>query len=819
MSDDVAKLGITIDSSDAVTAVTNLDSLTNASKAVEDGVSKLTAVFDKNQKVVDDLSRTVKQLDIVLNNSANSSRKSNQETEKLGWSISNAADQTKKFNAESTRTNSISGNLAGNIAKIAATYISLQSAINLVKEITDTTVAMERFQAQLVTGTGSTENAAAAFDAIKDLAKTTPYDLGQVTDAFNKLVSYGLNPSERAIIAYGNTSSAMGKSLTQMIEAVADASTGEFERLKEFGIRAKKEGDNVSFTFRGVTTTVKNSSAEIQDYLIGLSETNFGGEMQRQMETLGGYISNFEDAWTLLIYQISQEGVGDVIKDSVKSGIQAVEELTAMLQSGQLEAYFNANVQRFAKYADDISAVFNYFNDEIKASEFAATETADFIVDAFADLPENIRAMIQILTIEFASGFDKISLHATAIKERLKAIFTDDTFEAVDQRLYASIDGVNKVRAESIAVILKERDAALASYDAQIAKADEARKKFDEANANKTTGNYLGQFQVNSEQPGAASTVAKTSNDSKTKLQKLINDLATEEEVIRNSFVVRQNALKEFLLSNDLTQSEYNNLTLANLTEHNKKLSDLEKQRFDEKYKNIQSDLNNIAINSLSELEQEKLSYASKLAVLQNAREANITTIMSYDELERTLAEQHQKNLSDIEKKGMDDRSKFLSLSYKEQAKQQLGTLLQFTASAAQHDKKMFEANKIAGIANAFISTQEGASAALEWGWPLGPIFAGIIIAAGMRNIQAMKSMQFGSSASAPSSVPYSGGPATNPVNYNQNASNLVNQTPVQSGPVFNIYGDISGNDAEKLFEQFRVLISERDYVNYFNAA
>ena len=48
--------------------------------------------------------------------------------------------------------------------------------------------------------------------------------------------------------AYGDTASAMGKSLDDMVEAVADAATGEFERLKEFGIRASKNGDRVSFT-------------------------------------------------------------------------------------------------------------------------------------------------------------------------------------------------------------------------------------------------------------------------------------------------------------------------------------------------------------------------------------------------------------------------------------------------------------------------------------------------------------------------------------------------------------------------------------------
>ena len=69
------------------------------------------------------------------------------------------------------------------------------------------------------------------------------------------------------------------------------AGTGEFERLKEFGIKASKEGDNVSFTFRGVTTTVKNSAAEIEGYLIKLGETNFGGAMADRMATLEGSLA------------------------------------------------------------------------------------------------------------------------------------------------------------------------------------------------------------------------------------------------------------------------------------------------------------------------------------------------------------------------------------------------------------------------------------------------------------------------------------------------------------------------------------------------
>ena len=51
----------------------------------------------------------------------------------------------------------------------------------------------------------------------------------------------------------------MGKDLSQMIEAVADATTGEFERLKEFGIKAGKEGDDPRPDF------LKNKPAEKAD--------------------------------------------------------------------------------------------------------------------------------------------------------------------------------------------------------------------------------------------------------------------------------------------------------------------------------------------------------------------------------------------------------------------------------------------------------------------------------------------------------------------------------------------------------------------------
>ena len=84
---------------------------------------------------------------------------------------------------------------------------------------------------------------------IEDFASSTPFNVEQITEAFIKLKALGLDPSQEALMSYGNTASAMGKNLMQFVEAIADAATGEFERLKESGLKPEPR-EQVSFTFQ-----------------------------------------------------------------------------------------------------------------------------------------------------------------------------------------------------------------------------------------------------------------------------------------------------------------------------------------------------------------------------------------------------------------------------------------------------------------------------------------------------------------------------------------------------------------------------------------
>lgn len=189
---------------------------------------------------------------------------------------------------------------------------------------------VQTYKANLLTMTKSAEAAEGAWAELVQFSKNTPFDLSQSVEGFTKLRALGLQTSTEIMTSYGNTSAAMGKSMEQMIEAVADATTGEFERLKEFGIKASKEGDKVKFTFQGVTKEVGNNSKEIQDYLVGIGNTNFAGAMDRQMATIGGAFAGLSDTVDQLIASLGDGPFGAAVADMVNtlsSGIAAVTPL------------------------------------------------------------------------------------------------------------------------------------------------------------------------------------------------------------------------------------------------------------------------------------------------------------------------------------------------------------------------------------------------------------------------------------------------------------------------------------------------------------
>ena len=77
-----------------------------------------------------------------------------------------------------------------------------------------------------------------------------------------------------------------------------DAQTGEFERLKEFGVIAHKNGEVVTLSFKGITKEVQNSDKAIRDALLGFGDMEgIKGAMAGVSVGVEGMKSNIEDTY------------------------------------------------------------------------------------------------------------------------------------------------------------------------------------------------------------------------------------------------------------------------------------------------------------------------------------------------------------------------------------------------------------------------------------------------------------------------------------------------------------------------------------------
>ena len=164
------------------------------------------------------------------------------------------------------------------------------------------------YEAVLKNATGSTKAAASAMKMIQTLAADTPASVAEWTQAYIKLINRGITPAKEELIQMGDIASSQGKDIDQFIEALLDAMTGENERLKEFGITAKKNGETTAFTFRGVTTEVQNTDQAIKNYILSLGNLQgIQGAMATQMQELAGLESNLGDQMDAIYNKIGKK--------------------------------------------------------------------------------------------------------------------------------------------------------------------------------------------------------------------------------------------------------------------------------------------------------------------------------------------------------------------------------------------------------------------------------------------------------------------------------------------------------------------------------
>jgi hypothetical protein len=250
-----------------------------------------------NEKLIVELSAQIQGLKAGLDNAT-------KEIGKFNTATNNAAKNTQKdFNQIGASANQLGSVLAG--------AFTVGALVSFGRSVVETTAKFETMAAVLTNTLGSASQAQLAMNMITKFAAETPFSVEELTGAFVKLANQGFKPSYDEMRKLGDLASSTGKSFGQLAEAILDAQTGEFERLKEFGVKASVAGDKVTFTFKEVATTVKNTSSSIQQYLLGLGDIEgVSGAAAAISKTLQGRISNLGDAWTTFMKNLGDANTG-----------------------------------------------------------------------------------------------------------------------------------------------------------------------------------------------------------------------------------------------------------------------------------------------------------------------------------------------------------------------------------------------------------------------------------------------------------------------------------------------------------------------------
>ena len=793
MSDEIARLGIEVDSRQVKTAAKDLENLTASGGKAEGAARRIGREFDSANKPLS-------------------------QTAKGGKGAANSFDDVgKSARGASRETGALTSSLKSLVAPLAA-YLG-------TREIAKSAEQWTQLNNRLSLVTDSTEELVDAQKSVFEIAQNARQPLGEAAELYQRIatnadalklsgsgVAEVVDKISKTLAISGTSGAAASAALTQLGQAFASGTLRGEELnsvLEQAPALAKSIADGLGVTI-GELRALGAEGQLTADTVINalLDQGDVIDEQFGKIQATGS------QAFTVLGNSITRV-IGEIDQATGASGAFAnsILEFSNYLDNGGLVDGVIESFNIWALTIDNVAQNLGNLESQLGFLSDAGTGAADFIVDAFKNLPANVKSFIELMVIEIAAAFDKIKAYAVSFKDGIKAVFTDDTLDAVGERLTASIDNANAARKSSISAILEERDATIAAAAAERARREEETKASEQRR--EAAKSNLGAGAT-----GQVPSLGGGESDAKiVDLAKIRDQLATEDQAIESSFVKRQDALAEYLDNSTIMQDEYNSLTLANVTKYNEEMKALEDKRREEKLGALEDSFNNLQISAMSETELEEARYTQQLDTLKAAKAAGLEAVKSYNELEQDLLTQHQERLNAITQKGLTDRQKFQALGMKDQAKEMFSLLGQQTQAAAQHNKTAFEANKVAAIANATISTYEGVAKAWSFGPILGPIFAGIVAAAGLANVQAISSQSFGGGGGgAVPSVAATGATSAVAVT-NQGSGALQAQQPQQeAGPrvVLNFSGPVTGLDEDVLAEKITELM-DRDYIQGFS--
>lgn len=549
---------------------------------LESKLKKLEKIksFEKVAQKASSVLRVMKKL-----GSTNSFDKMKEKIGKVGSSVKKLGNHFNNLGNRIGKISSKISNFGGKIKKaikwgVVGTAGALGGGLKIGGDF-------EALSARMVTAfQGDKKKAAEYYKWANEFANETPFGNDEVIDATVRLKSYGYEDPRRLMTILGDMAGAYGKTLEQSVEAYADASRGEFERLKEFGIQ---KDEVLKYAKKTMGKEVKMSGAQIKDMdtfmkaLEGLIKSRSKDGMKNLSKTLKGMLSTTTG---LLKYNVAKL-VGVTDKGEIRVGSlmdrvkKKLEKFNTYIQSEEGKKTINSWIDKFDDLLPKITKLGTttknkfeeIFGDDFitKLNDSIKNFKVDNLVNEFDRVKEKLESLYETIQNIGATAIGaKIGMFFVGVPGAIIGGVVGGTTSAIVNGLDDNIeiiDNPNIPTKNRMKAILNKKgmydDPFNPYYNTEV-------EKIEEKVNNVSTTNY----QQKIENSNLKNTINNDYSQSNKTFEEKTNNIKTENEYL-NSYFNSSNSIvnEKNIETSNLDNSNYKNYSFNNSFSDSKETS------------------------------------------------------------------------------------------------------------------------------------------------------------------------------------------------------------------------------------------------------
>lgn len=287
----------------------------------------------------------------------------NVQVSKLKLEAKGAGDSMKSLEASADSTGDALAQAGQKALAWGAALGGLTAIKSVTTDVIETGAQFETLRVRLENLLGGTRQATEAFDMLKQLAASTPFEVSALTESFVKLTAMGMKPTEAQMRSLSDVAANLGggtEVLTGVTIALGQAwakSKLQGEEINQLAERGVPVWDALTqATGRTVPELQRMSEAgllgrEVITKLIdALGQQNLGASA-KLMATYSGAVSNAKDAMAEFYDLIAQAGVLDFLTRQIQG---LLVEFERMKNTGELEQKAKALADGFVAIASAV---------------------------------------------------------------------------------------------------------------------------------------------------------------------------------------------------------------------------------------------------------------------------------------------------------------------------------------------------------------------------------------------------------------------------------------------------------------------------------